>query len=200
MDRCIQCGFQRPEFRRLIAREGGRCQSRSVMLMPPHKTAALVQQFQHYRAIPEFVNLQHRPFLRPGKRVPNIRKCQRSAGFRRRLAARPISVVSCWHRCESWRLVANSRARQRAAPIVDRACLARASSSLGHSNTIVVCSKRFIDTSRKMLSTQNRRTLTNPARETQGTGLRTWYHSFWIRFRNRNTSVRQHGITTIGMA
>ena len=37
---------------------------------------------------------------------------------------------------------------------------------------IVVCSKRFTDTSRKIARHLNRRTLTNPATETQGTGPR----------------------------
>ena len=49
--------------------------------MPPHKTAALFQYLQHHRAIPEFVNLQHRPFLRPGERIANIRECQGRQGL-----------------------------------------------------------------------------------------------------------------------
>ena len=44
--------------------------------MPPHKAAALLYQAQHYRAIPEFVGFQRRPFPRTGKRVTNIRECQ----------------------------------------------------------------------------------------------------------------------------
>ena len=49
--------------------------------MPPHEAAALLQQPQHHRAIPEFVDLQRRPFPRPGERVTNIRKRQSRQGF-----------------------------------------------------------------------------------------------------------------------
>jgi hypothetical protein len=44
--------------------------------MPPHEAAALLQQLQHHCAIPKFVDLQRRPFLNPGERISNIRKCQ----------------------------------------------------------------------------------------------------------------------------
>jgi hypothetical protein len=91
------------------------CQRGSIVLMPRHKMPALLQQLQHHRAIPEFEDLQRRPFLRPGERISNIRKCQ----ARQALTAScncPISVVSCWRRCASCKSVASSRARQRAAP------------------------------------------------------------------------------------
>ena len=57
--------------------------------MPPHKTATLLQQFQHYRAIPEFMDLQHRPFLWPGRADPEYPEMPRPAGPRRMLVAVP---------------------------------------------------------------------------------------------------------------
>ena len=49
--------------------------------MPPDKTATLLQQPQDNRAIAKLLDLQHRPFPRPGERISNIWKCQGRQGL-----------------------------------------------------------------------------------------------------------------------
>src|SRR5438477_5151291 len=109
VDRRNERCFHGSQFIHRLQRVRDGCQRGSVLLMPSHKTATFLQQLQHNRAIPEFADLQRRPFLRSGERVPNIRKCQDRQGLTgclklshlRRFLLAPLGIVEAVRQFEA---------------------------------------------------------------------------------------------------